>query len=238
MRDATRRIVYRLCRILCRLIFLPCRFEISGLPAGLKGPLILAGNHISHFDPPAVGVGLSQVVHFMAMKDLFSRSGFRILLETIFAIPVDREGSGLEALHEATRRLRSGAVVGIFPEAGLRTGADSVLEGRPLPPGAALLCRRTRTPVLPFLVLGTDQLYAWRNWFYRPTVILRFLDPISPHGAGGLRTTEAINEALTSALRNAYQDWKLSADFRADIVPRSAMERWREAGKKGENPVE
>jgi 1-acyl-sn-glycerol-3-phosphate acyltransferase len=223
-----RTLLYRMSRGICKAIFLPCRVTVCGRLNHSKGPLLLVSNHISHFDPPALGISVRPVVDFMAMKDLFTAAWADWFFTHIFAIPVDRERAGTEALRIALQRLKAGRIVGVFPEGGLRTGTESMLESVPLPPGAALLALKTAVPVVPVLILGTDQLYAWQAWFRRPEIRIEFLPEIDPIRNGKRMERAAMNQEIDDAIKGAYQHWKSSPDFCAGMVPRTAQQRWAE----------
>lgn len=221
-----RTLLYRVCRGICRLIFLPCQIRVVGSFKYSAGPLLLVGNHISHFDPPALGCCVRPPVDFMAMKDLFASGWSNWLFTNIFAIPVDREGSGTEALRVALQRLKEGRIVGLFPEGGLRTGAESILEATPLPPGAALLSLKAECPVVPVLILGTDQLYAKQAWWRRPELRIEFLPVICPVRDGKRVPRGELNEEIDQAIKGAYQQWKASDEFCEKMVPVTAQDRW------------
>lgn len=228
-----RTLLYRFCRGICRLIFIPCRFRVLGLPETLPEGCILAGNHISHFDPPAVGVIWSPVIDFMAMQDLFSRRWSAWLFDRIYAIPVDREGSGLKALREALVRVKAGRTVCVFPEGGLRSGEASILHpGVACPPGAVVLAQKTGAPIYPFIILGTDQLYAWQNWFRRPEIRIEFFPPIEPHFDGAVKSREILLAELDAVFKKGYQSWRGGGDYRRELESLSAAERWAEWGRR------
>jgi len=225
-----RTLLYRFCRGIRRIIFLPCQIRTVGEFQYHGGPLLLVGNHISHFDPPALGCCVGwPIVDFMAMRDLFAHRWSAWLFSNIFAIPVDREGSGTEALRTALPRLEEGRIVGVFPEGGLRTGADSILEDVPLPPGATLLSLKAKCPIVPVLILGTDQLYAKQAWLRRPVIRVEFLPAIHPIRNNKRVPRHELNLEVDQAIKQAYQAWKAHPQFEPGMVPRTAQERWAEA---------
>ena len=103
------------------------------------GPCILAPNHISHFDPPLIGISTRRPVDWMAMRELFAHPVSAAIFRRVGAFPVGRESIDMPAVRTAIARLKHGLLVGVFPEGGLRTGPLSVLEGAPLKPGVAAL---------------------------------------------------------------------------------------------------
>lgn len=204
------------------------RVVVLGERALPAGPVILACNHISHFDPPLVGSRFNRKVDFMAMEELFRAPwARRMLAGWMDAFPVRRGQPDSAAVREAVRRLRAGRVVGIFPEGGLRSGAASVLGGAPLPPGAAVLAQMGGAVIVPVVVMGTDQLYLWKNWLRRPLLFVAAGPPLALQE--GLDRAAA-REDLNNRLRDAW--WKLAAqirardDFHDGIEPRTAQERW------------
>ena len=66
----------------------------------------------------------------------------------------------------------------IFPEEGIRQGSRSVLGGAEMPTNTISLWKKTGVPVIPMVILGSDQLYAWRRWRRRSRVFLRVGPPI------------------------------------------------------------
>jgi 1-acyl-sn-glycerol-3-phosphate acyltransferase len=55
-----------------------------------EGPVIIASNHISNWDPILVGLGCRREVHFMAKEELFRNPFLSALIRAYNAIPVHR----------------------------------------------------------------------------------------------------------------------------------------------------
>ena len=131
------------------------RLEVTGLeriPG--KGPLLVASNHISFWDPPLVGSMVPRVTHFIAKEELFRNRLFGALLSGYNSIPIRRGPQARAALRGAEDVLASGGAVVIFPE-GTRSR-----DGRFLPPraGVARLAGIGRAPVLPVYISGSNQI--------------------------------------------------------------------------------
>jgi 1-acyl-sn-glycerol-3-phosphate acyltransferase len=173
-------------RFAFRTIFgLSAKIHIERLaPIPCTGPLILASNHISHFDPPLAGAVFPRHVDWMAMEELFRNPRFARALEMAGTFKVNRDGTDRSALRNAVRRLQAGRVVGIFPEGGIRAGGTSILEGAPMRPGLAALALMAKAPVIPSVIAGTDRFYKKQNWlhFRRPPVWIVTGAPIPPVG--------------------------------------------------------
>jgi len=147
--------MYYLSRAVLRIIFR----ILGGLAAvGAEnipktGGVILAPNHISYVDPPAVGCSMSRQVHYMAKEELFRVPILSAWMHSVGSFPVRRGTADRRALKRAIELLNEGKVVCIFPE-GTRS-PDGKLQDPEL--GIGLIALKSRTPVVPALVIGTDK---------------------------------------------------------------------------------
>lgn len=143
-----------------RVFFKTCyNFKVVGLEnIPQKGALIIAGNHLSNADPPAIGsfAGLVRDSRFMAKKELFSVPLLGWFFRHCGYIAVDRKRAidGYGALESAVEVLKRGESVVLFPE-GTRSKT-----GKPQKPksGVGFLVYETGAPVLPVKVEGT---FGW-----------------------------------------------------------------------------
>ncbi len=150
---------------------------MATLPGG--GPVILAANHASYLDPPAVGMAFPRPLRFVAWDGLFKVPIFAALIRALGAVPVSHENKGSAAglLRQVMGFLEDGFSVLIFPE-GERTPDGSFL---PLEGGVALLALKTGAPVVPVWIEGTWEAYPIHRRFPRPRkVTIRFGSPILP----------------------------------------------------------
>jgi len=115
-----------------------------------KGGFILAGNHVSHLDPPALASASPRVLHFMARHTLFDNRvlGWIIVRATLF--PLEGGETDLGAIKEAVRRLKNGKVLLIFPE-GTRSQSGEIQAAQP---GIGYLSLMAGVPILPAYVKG------------------------------------------------------------------------------------
>jgi len=152
------------------------RFEVPG-------GFVLACSHLSHLEPFVVGTLVDRKIDFMVRIEFFR---YHLIARAICALdgfPVNRRGSSISAIRTAITRVRAGRIVGIFPEGGVAHGKDSVLRGGPIKKGACVVAYRTRAPVLPVAVVGTDTLNRVAPWlpFRRGRVWIIFGRMIRPH---------------------------------------------------------
>lgn len=141
------------------------RMKSSGLhTAGKKGGVLIAVSHVSHLDPIVVSALIPRRISWMSRVEFHKQWLMRNVLYHGGAFQVDRTGAALPAIREGLRRLERGEAVGIFPEGELVKGIDSVLRGATIKRGVCLLAARSGCPVLPVIVLGTDQLGRVGPW--------------------------------------------------------------------------
>src|SRR6476660_2518942 len=144
---------YHLSRLLAQLFF---GFRMINRERTIQtGPVILAMNHQSFFDPPLAGNACDRPIFFLAKKSLMNVPVLGWLLPKLNVIPVNIEGGDRSALKALLRILKAGECALVFPE-GTRT-PDGNLQ--PAAPGLGLLIAKTRAPVVPMRIFGAHE--AW-----------------------------------------------------------------------------
>ena len=154
-----------------------------------EGPVILASNHQSYFDPPLVGICSRRGVYYLARKTLLHIPLLGRLLPHINVILVDRDGNDMSALKAVIRTVKSGNGVVLFPE-GTRSPDGKLQRGKA---GIGLVIAKTRAPVQPMRIFGSFEAFpkGSRKIFLTPITVvvgnpIRFtpeeLDPKSHEG--------------------------------------------------------
>src|SRR4051812_18539542 len=94
------------------------RLEVSGLEhLPTDGPLLLAGNHDSYWDPIAIGIaGLPRRQICALAKASLWKPGLGKILDGMGQIPIERGKGDQHAMDRAIEELRSGRCIGVFPE--------------------------------------------------------------------------------------------------------------------------
>ena len=140
-------------------------------------PYVIAANHYSHFDAPAIAAAIDRPIRFLALEDLFVASRVLDWLITGFrAIPTPRFRRPITAVRTALSALSAGEVVGVFPE------ATRVSHWRTLPAkrGAAWLALRAGVPLVPIALVGTGQAFGLENRVRRAQIRVIIGRPIEP----------------------------------------------------------
>lgn len=125
------------------VIFMPYRIHNADrIPT--EGPLILCANHISYTDPIFMAFCLKRNVTFIAKKEVVSAPIIGFIIRKLGAFPVDRDGKDLKAVRTCVNVLKSGGVLGIFPE-GTRIIKGRVSKAKP---GTALIAKKSSAPLV------------------------------------------------------------------------------------------
>jgi 1-acyl-sn-glycerol-3-phosphate acyltransferase len=128
-----------------------------------KGAYILACNHISNLDPPIMGISTPRRLHFMAKIELFENPLRGWWLKKLWAFPVKRGEADFGALKQALKALKAGEPVLLFPE-GTRRKGDEMLKPQP---GSGFLAIKSKAPIVPVLVKGSDNVMPPGAKFFR-----------------------------------------------------------------------
>ena len=153
-------------------------FSREGKERVPAGPLVVAANHFSHLDPVLVSMGVGRPIRYLAVDELYGRSGFFDWLTLwLGAIPLPRSRAPLGALRLALAELAAGGTVGLYPE-GMRVWVWGEAEPKR---GAAWLARRAGVPLLPVAVSGSEQaLGRGTTRVSRQPIHVAVCDPIHP----------------------------------------------------------
>jgi 1-acyl-sn-glycerol-3-phosphate acyltransferase len=149
------------------------RLEVSGvetLPA--SGPLLVVGNHDSHWDPVMIGFAARhwRMIRALAKSTLWDVRGLAPVLDGMGQIPIVRGAGDAQALANAVTALREGSCVGVFPEGTRSRGR--VMRARS---GAGRLALEVpEAHVSCVSVTGTADLTGFPR---RPRLKVRFFDP-------------------------------------------------------------
>ncbi len=226
---------------LCRTAFkaMDLRIDLKGeehVPR--RGGAVLVSNHVSYLDFVFCGYAArpaKRFVRFMTKESVFRHRVSGPLLRAMKHIPVDR-AQGATAFSHALRALRSGEVVGVFPEATI----SQSFTLKSFKSGAARLAQQAGVPLLPMAVWGTQRIWTkgrprdfGRNHL---PITLRLGAPVptgdgvpddlpAPYGADGGEEHEDA-EKLTERLKTRVQDLLEAAQRAYPDHPRGPGDSW------------
>ncbi len=121
----------------------------------LDGGLVVASNHLSWIDPPALGAAIPRTMYFMAKVEAHRVPGLGQLMRSFGAFSVRRGESDRDAVRTMRQIVRDGHALGLFVEG---TRQRSGVPG-PVQPGAAMVAINESVPVICAAIYGS---YEWR----------------------------------------------------------------------------
>jgi 1-acyl-sn-glycerol-3-phosphate acyltransferase len=149
------------------------RLQVEGLEAlPESGPLLVVGNHDSHWDPLMVGISAirRRQIRALAKSELWDVRGLAPVLNGMGQIPIQRGAGDKQALARAIEELRAGSCIGVFPEGTRSRG--KVLRARS---GIARLSLEVpEARVVLVAIEGTSDLTGFPR---RPRIRIRFFEP-------------------------------------------------------------
>ncbi|MBD3173544.1 MAG: 1-acyl-sn-glycerol-3-phosphate acyltransferase [Armatimonadia bacterium] len=171
-----------------------------------EGGFVLASNHMSYLDPPAIGGSIQhrRRLCYMAHAGLFEIPVFGRLIGAVGAFPVKRGTADRKAIRTAVALLRGGQPVLVFPE-----GTRSPVDDAHLPSelGAAYLAALSEAPIIPVGIRGTSNVLPRGAKFFRARPVeIHFGPPVDlPMLEQGKRDKEAL-EGAAYAIMDAITD--------------------------------
>jgi 1-acyl-sn-glycerol-3-phosphate acyltransferase len=195
-----------------RIVF---RVRVEGdrnVPA--QGSAIVAFNHVSVIDGPAVGIVVARKCRrrsrFLVAAEIFDKTLPGWILRSFDQIPIRRGQGDVHALDEAIATVKAGAIAALAPEG--RVNEDGATEMLRFHRGVARLALATGAPVVPVGLWGTQVRWprSGRRWGkpWRPRLAFVFGETVIPHGdpanaedlaAFTQRVREAIEEQVVRA---------------------------------------
>jgi 1-acyl-sn-glycerol-3-phosphate acyltransferase len=169
-----------------RLVF---RVRVEGerhVPA--QGSAIIAFNHVSVIDGPAVGIVVARKCRrrsrFLVAAEIFDKMLPGWILRSFDQIPIRRGQGDVHALDKAISTVKAGAIAALAPEG--RVNDDGATEMLRFHRGVARLSLATGAPVVPVGLWGTQMRWPRSGRRYgkpwRPGLAFVFGEPVVSHG--------------------------------------------------------
>lgn len=155
---------------------------IENLPR--TGGAVIAINHTSYFDFTFAGLPvyrqrLGRKVRFMAKKEVFDHKVTGPIMRSLRHIEVDRD-SGAASFEQACMALKSGELVGVYPEATISRS----FEIKEFKSGAARMAIAADVPIVPLIVWGAQRIWTKghpkKMWRPKVPISVAVGEPIMP----------------------------------------------------------
>jgi 1-acyl-sn-glycerol-3-phosphate acyltransferase len=161
-----------------RMLFRVRLEGIERVPAA--GPAILAFNHVSVLDGPALAIETAfrrrRGVRFLVAAELFGHWFYGRVLRSFDQIPIRRGEQDADAVDAAIATVRAGALAAIAPEGRVSDDPEAGLQR--MRSGCARIALPTGAPVIPVGIWGTQRRWpatgpVWsRLWRRQPLGIV------------------------------------------------------------------
>ncbi len=181
------------------------RLSVHGrenLPA--TGPFIIAPNHLSIADVPAVMCRMPwrsvSRTFFLGTTDYFGGPISSKIAGLIHVIPVDMDTRLTGAMQLSAYVLRQGRILCVFPE-GSRSRDGKIKEFKK---GTGILAKELNIPIVPVAIQGTYEMLPAGGRFPRPAKLdVFFGKPIDPGGKDYDEITNALYQKITELLERS-----------------------------------
>lgn len=166
-----------------------------------EGGAVMALNHTGYMDFTYAGnatIPTRRLVRYMAKDSVFRNPVAGPMMRGMKHIPVDR-AKGVDAYRAALDALRSGEIIGVFPEATMSRS----FELKEFKAGAARLARDAGVPLLPTTVWGAQRVWTKEA----PKHLGRSNIPIYVEVGAPIDVPPDCDvDAITTQLRNTMQE--------------------------------
>ena len=204
-----------------------------------KGGAIIAANHVSFLDSFFIPLVINRrKLTYLAKDDYFKSWKTAWFFKMAGQIPVDRSGGekSERALNTGLRVLRTGELLGIYPE-GTRSPDGRLHRGRT---GVARLALQAGVPVLPVGLIGTDVVMPKEAKMPRLTgrieVRVRIGAPIDTTRFAGREDDRLALRSLTDEI--LYEIMQLSGqEYVDEYASRTATEVLPESARPTEDDI-
>jgi 1-acyl-sn-glycerol-3-phosphate acyltransferase len=177
-----------------------------------EGGVVVAANHFSWIDPPALGHACPRTLYMVAKVEAHRVPGLGQLMRSFGALAIRRGESDREAVRAMRQTVRDGHALGLFVEGTRqRSGVPGTVQ-----PGAAMVAINEEVPVSCAAIYGS---YEWRLGNFSP-VSVAWSEPMTFEGLP--RGGKGYKEASAEIEREIRRLWEWLQGIHALGRPRDA----------------
>ena len=188
------RFIYSFLRIIATPLFRIRVHGVEKIPENEK--FIVCANHKSLLDPVFIALALDRQVHFIAKKELFEVPVLKNILKFLNAIPAQRDGKDLSVLRDSIKLIKSGKILGIFPE-GTRV---KEIKRENIKDGAGYIALKSKTDIL------TIEIISSYKPFFKTDLYIKNLVKIEDFKK--LKSKEAMEKIMDETYEKMYENHK------------------------------
>jgi len=182
-------------------------FRVTGtenVPA--KGGAVVVMNHTGYLDFAYAGIpfrSCRRYVRYMAKSEVFDHPIAGPIMRGMKHIPVDRI-DGSESYRQAVDYLRSGRLVGVFPESTISRS----FEIKDFRKGAVRMAQEAGVPLIPVTIVGSQRVWTKghpkRVGRTRTPIYINVLSPIHPDGDAATET-DRLRDVMVNDLDRLWE---------------------------------
>lgn len=188
------RLIYSILRIIATPLFRIRVHGIEKIPENEK--YIVCANHKSMIDPVFIALALDRQVHFIAKKELFEVPVLKNILKFLKAIPAQRDGKDLSVLRDSIKLIKSGKILGIFPE-GTRV---KEVKRENIKDGAGYIALKSKTDIL------TIEIISSYKPFFKTDLYIKNL--VKVEDFKNLKSKDAMEKIMDETYEKMYENHK------------------------------
>ncbi len=197
---------YRVFSFLFRWYFLLYhRLRVEGVEnIPETGGCLVACNHASYLDPPAIGCMVRhRVFRFVARDTLWKGRFGSWFFRVTRCIPISRGTGDLGAMRAVLKTVKAGDLVALFPE-GTRSEDGRLGSAKP---GIGFLVARAAAPLVPVAIIGSHAAFGKGRRFMRPTrLLVRYGRPIPPSELPTIDDPKPSYEAISAFVMDKIRE--------------------------------
>ncbi len=197
-------------------IWAKCILKLSNIKVNVKGlsnlksgrSYIYMANHVSNFDIPVLLAYLPVQFRWLAKAELYKIPIFGYAMKRVGYISIDRSNrkSAIKSLNTASKIIRNGVSVVIFPE-GTRSRTNNV---QPFKKGGFFLAVDSGVPIIPIIIHGTGRIMPKKQLLIKPGyVTLEIAKPINSSDYTR-KTKNDLMEKVRNTILKSYENQKNS----------------------------